>query len=196
MSASQDERLSGWLRALIGRPGIVLAALWGAAEATFFFVVPDVLFTLVTVFRPARSLAHVAAALGGALLAGCAMFAWAARAPDDARPAVAAVPWVGAAMVAETDARFAEIGTTAMLDRPLGGVPYKVYAVLGPAHFSFPQFLGASFLARTERFAIAWAGFVLLWLALARRPESRGKLVLGIHGVIWSLVYGYYWFLR
>lgn len=188
--------LPRWLRALSGRRGLVLAGLWGLAEGTLFFVVPDVLYTLVAAFRPVRALAHVGAATGGALLGGALMFAWSAAEPARARSAVENVPWVGAGMVTETAARFDEEGTRPLFDRPLGGVPYKVYAVLAPEHLSLGRFLLLGSLARLERFAPSWAAFALLAWVLARRRPERWRLVLAIHASFWTVVYVYYWFLR
>lgn len=195
MSAPDAARHPAWFRWLVGWRGIVAATLWGLAEGSLFFVVPDVLFTLVTAFRPRRALAHVAGACAGALVAGALMFAWSARDPDAARAAVASVPKIGAAMVERTDARWSEVGMRALFDRPLGGVPYKVYAVLAPGHTTAPRFLAASVLARLERFSIAWVGFALLHILIARGRPDRWKLVVAIHASVWIAVYAYYWFL-
>jgi len=32
---------------MLGRPGMVVAFLWGLAEATFFFIIPDVFLSFV-----------------------------------------------------------------------------------------------------------------------------------------------------
>ncbi len=111
------------------------AALWGLAEGTFFFVVPDLLFTWTTLFSPKRGLLQLGAAVVGALVAGTAMYAWAATAPVQARAAVAAVPFVGEKMIGPAERRWDEEGTRALFNRPLGGVPYKVHAVLAPAAY-------------------------------------------------------------
>ena len=188
------EREPRWLAGLMGRPGIVASALWGFAEGTLFFVVPDVLFTRVAIVRPVRALAHLAAATAGALAAGVLMFAWCSRDPAAARAAVAAVPKVGAQMVDATAARLDESGAIALFDRPLGGVPYKVDAVLAPGRFGLPAFLVASLFARLERFALSWAAFAILFLAFVRRRGERSKVPGRIHAVFWIVVYGYYWF--
>jgi hypothetical protein len=185
--------VSGWLAGLAGAPGIVASAVWGFAEGTLFFVVPDVLFTRVTITRAWRSLAHVAAATAGALAAGVLMFAWTSRDPAGARAAVAAVPKVGTSMIEATQARLDESGTVAFFDRPLGGVPYKVYAVLAPERMRLPGFLVASLFARLERFAITWAAFAILFVGFVRRRREASEVPAWIHAVFWILVYGYYW---
>lgn len=195
MSTGGSEREPRWLAHLRARPGLVAAALWGFAEGTLFFVVADVLFTRVAVTRPVRALAHVGLATAGALVAGVLMFAWSARDPVAARAAVAAVPKVGTAMVDATEARLEQVGLVALFDRPLGGVPYKVHAVLAPGRFELASFLCASLFARLERFALSWAAFALLFLAFVRRRGEDSPVPRRIHAVFWSVVYGYYWFI-
>lgn len=195
MSMEAEAALPRRLAALFGRRGLVLAGLWGLAEGTLFFVVPDVLYSLVAAYRPGRALAHIGLATAGAVLGGLVMFTWSLRAPERAREVVAAVPAVGVRMLDETEARLRARGSLALFDRPLGGVPYKVYAVLAPEHFSLGRFLLLSPLARIERFAPSWLAFTLLW-ALTRRLADRWRLVLGIHALSWTVIYVYYWFLR
>src|SRR5262245_3785646 len=45
-----------WWPALHGRPGLAAGFLWGFAEAVFFFVIPDVLLSLVTLFSVRQGL--------------------------------------------------------------------------------------------------------------------------------------------
>ena len=59
-----------WVDRLIGLPGITLAFFWGFAEGTLFFVVPDVVISLVAIVRPRSAWRHVVAAIAGALLGG------------------------------------------------------------------------------------------------------------------------------
>ena len=189
--SERQSRLPAWLT---GGRGIALSAFWGFAEGTLFFVVADVLFTRVAISRPARALAHVAAATLGALAAGALMYTWSSADPKAARSAVAAVPRVGEAMIADTERRMDELGVLAMFDRPLGGVPYKVHAVLAPPRFELPGFLAASLFARLERFALSWSAFAVLFLAVTRRLGERSKVPGRLHAAFWTLVYAYYWF--
>jgi hypothetical protein len=178
---------------LRGPFGIGLAAAWGFAEGTLFFVVPDVLFTRVAIAEPRRALAHLAAATAGAVAAGALMFAWASADPDGARSAVAAVPKVGAGMVEATRERLAASGAAALFDRPLGGVPYKVHAVLAPERFGLVAFLGLSVLARLERFLLSWTAFAVLHRAFVRPRRASARTAAWIHAAFWLAVYAVYW---
>jgi hypothetical protein len=184
----------GWAGWLLGRGGLWAAGLWGFAEGTLFFVVPDVLFTLTTALRPRRGLLQLAAVVGGAALAGSVMYAWSAARPAEARAVVAGVPYVGPSMVEGMEQRMRLRGAWAMLEDPLGGVPYKVYSVLAPAFFSLPEFLLLSVPVRLERLLVSWIPFALFGLALARLPdERRRRVALVVHGAVWVSVYAYYW---
>lgn len=187
------ERLPGWLQAWLGAWGFAAAFLWGFAEATLFFVVPDVGFTLTTALRPRRGLTQLAAGIAGAFLGGSVMYAWALARPAEAQRAVAGLPFVGERMLEETYQRMESRGARALFDRPLGGVPYKVYAVLAPSHLPAARFLGLSVAARAERFLLAWAVFALVAAALRRAGAARWKVAVGIHAVFWLGVYAAYW---
>src|ERR671924_1134791 len=96
-SAAQFDAMPPWANWLTRSPGIALAFVWGFAEGTLFFILPDVPLSLAAMFRPRRALIHLAMILAGALLAGAIMFSWSARGPT-ARYAVAHVPFVTPAM--------------------------------------------------------------------------------------------------
>src|SRR6185295_14961605 len=74
------------------RAALWFAFAWGVAEASFFFIVPDVLLTLIAcrAFKPAFK--ATLAALAGALIGGAAMCAFGMRSPDDARAFLDYVP--------------------------------------------------------------------------------------------------------
>lgn len=183
-----------WLNALLGMPGSILAFVWGFAEGTLFFVVPDVGFTLTTGLRPKRGLLQLALAVAGGLLAGNVMYSWAAANPRQAQSTVAAVPFVGERMLEDTYRRYEARGGWAMLEGPLRGVPYKVYAVLAPARLSFAEFFLLSIPARAERMLISWIAVALIALFLRRIDEPRRwRIAVALHAVCWIALYTYYW---
>lgn len=184
----------GWARWLLGSPGLWAAGAWGFAEGTLFFVVPDVLFTLTTLLRPRRGLLQLGAVIIGATLAGGAMYMWSAARPAQARAAVANVPFVGEAMISRFEVRLALYGTAAMFDEPLGGVPYKVYAVVAPRKLSLREFLLLSIPARAERMLITWIPAALMGLAVRRLEESlRRRAAVWLHAIAWIAIYAVYW---
>ena len=57
--------------------GIIIAAtLWGFAEATVFFIVPDVFLSVLAMFDMSKALVACLYALFGALVGGVVMYNW------------------------------------------------------------------------------------------------------------------------
>ncbi|MEZ5995817.1 MAG: hypothetical protein R3C25_08680 [Hyphomonadaceae bacterium] len=166
----------------------LLALAWGAAEATIFFIVPDVLLSLAGLCRGGREASNIAfVAAIGAALGGCVMFAWSATDHAAAVAAVSAVPAVSDAMMNAAAAGVGERGwLVAALLGPLTSTPYKVFALLAPeAGVSPPLFVLTSVLARLPRFLLAaWAG------GLARQWFDIGgtRLVL-VWAMAWIVFY-------
>jgi hypothetical protein len=125
------------------------------------------------------------------------MYTWAASSPVQARAAVAAVPFLGEKIITPAEAKWNADGTRGLFTNPLGGVPYKVYAVLAPAHVSLPVFMLISLPLRVERMLLSMIVFVPLSLWAhgggdARRAH-RQSIGLRLHAAFWILVYGIYW---
>src|SRR5690606_22723656 len=122
----------------------VAAFLWGLAEGTLFFFVPDVLLSFIGLRRDAKAAAIACGwAAIGAAMGGVIMFAWSIAAPEAAYAAVLAVPAVSAGMGAAALQAMQEQGWfIATLEGPLSRTPYKVYAVIAP-HAGAPLWLFA-----------------------------------------------------
>jgi hypothetical protein len=179
-----------WVNWLTGEPGIVLAFLWGFAEGTLFFILPDVPLSLAAMFRPRRALIHVAAIVAGALLAGAVMFSWSARGPA-ARRAVAQVPLVTPDMFERAESDYQQFGIWAAGKGPVRGIPYKVYAVEAPEHSRLWSFLLVSIPARAWRLLAVWLVFSGAGLCL--RKLRRASLAPVLHVLFWIGVYVVYW---
>ena len=173
--------------------GALLAAIWGFAEGTFFFVVPDVLFTRTTLLSVKRGWLQFATAIIGATAAGAAMYLWASASPAQARSAVAAVPFLGEKIITPAEQRWNDRGTPSLFSNPLSGVPYKVHAVLAPSHVSLPMFLLLSLPLRAERMLLSMIVFVPLAMWVRRDEGRRTKIGLRIHAGFWLAVYAVYW---
>lgn len=169
-----------------------IAAAWGFAEATLFFVVPDVWLTRLALGGAARALIAAAWAGAGAVAAGALMWWWGAESAASAERALDALPAIAPAMIERVRAELAGHGPVAVAAGGFAGTPYKVYAVeAGALGVSLPAFLAASAGARLARFGAA----VLLAAGLARWPLSgwsapRRRLA---HAVAWAVFYGLYW---
>ncbi len=167
----------------------IAAFVWGVAEATLFFFVPDVLLSYIGLKRGAKSaavasiIAAISAGLGGVI-----MYLWSANAPDAAREAVLAVPAISEAMAVRAAAAMQENWFAATLLGPLSSTPFKLYAILAPhAGASLPAFALAGVAARLPRFLIVSVGVALTGPALRCWLSERQLLWLLIGA--WLLFY-------
>jgi hypothetical protein len=170
-----------------------IAAAWGLAEATLFFIVPDVLLTWLAGFRPRLVSRAVAACLGGALLGGLLMYLAAADSPQRMRALLALVPAINADFIAATGAALQEQYGSQMLRAGFSGVPYKILAVESAAQGqSLAMFLGWSVPARLSR----WVLIVLLargaTLFVRSHFAAADRVLWALWGVGWSIVYVVY----
>jgi alpha-beta hydrolase superfamily lysophospholipase len=167
----------------------IAAFVWGVAEATLFFVVPDVLLSYIGLKRgvTAAARASVLAAIGAGV-GGAVMYLWSTTDPAAARAAVLAVPAISEAMAARAADAMADNWFTATLLGPLSSTPFKLYAVLAPhAGASVPALALASVLARLPRFLIVSIGVALIGRALSRWLSARRLFWLLIGA--WLLFY-------
>lgn len=178
----------------IFRPWILWAGFaWGFAEATLFFVVPDVLLTFVALYSPRRSARVIVFILLGALAGGTVMFWLGARDAAQAQAIVLRVPFVAPAMFQKTHNGFQRDGIWTLTKSPGNGIPYKVYCVQAGGYSGWPLFMIASALARMERFAPFWLVSAGLGLVFRRRITRRPMVPALAHAALWILGYAWYW---
>jgi membrane protein YqaA with SNARE-associated domain len=131
------------------------ALAWGFAEATLFFIVPDVLLTFLALWNPWGAIEASFAALVGALIGGCVMYAWARRSPEQALATLLRVPAIKLGLIDSVREDIETRGVAAILLGPLRGTPYKIYAVeWGAQRRSFASLLLISIPARYVRFIL------------------------------------------
>ncbi len=167
--------------------------IWGFAEATLFFIVPDVLLTFVALYSFRRSVKVLAFILLGALAGGTLMFYAGQHSSDQAKAVVLRVPFVSSTMFEKTHQSFARNGIWALTKGPASGIPYKVYCVQASHYSGWPLFLVASVLARMERFALFWIIAGLLGFVFRKSIRRQPAITAAVHACIWILGYAWYW---
>jgi len=172
------------------------AALWGVAEATLFFIVPDVLLTFVVVrFGLRRGLALAVVAAAFASLAGLGMWFWAHSDPASARHVMLLVPAVGPDLLARAAREVGQGWPLHLVTGAMTGVPYKLYAVEAGARGLDPAlFIPMSFVARLTRFTLTAVTMALGRAALLKL--NRPKLVYPAWGLAWLATYTFYFATR
>jgi hypothetical protein len=168
-------------------------AAWGFAEATLFFIVPDVLLTLVALNSFRRSTKLLAYILLGALAGGTVMFYLGAKDPAQAQALVLHVPFVSNVMLAKTHTGFERDGLWTLAKSPGNGIPYKVYCVQASQYAGWPAFIAMSALARLERLAPFWLMATLIGFAFRRGIQRRPWAAAAAHACLWIVGYAWYW---
>lgn len=170
----------------------ITAALWGFAEATIFFIVPDVFLTYRGLKGYRSAVLSCLYALAGALLGGVLMFVWAQHSVQ-AINFVQHVPAVTTQMASTARSDYAHHGVVALLIAPFKGIPYKLYTVITPEFgVGIISFTLVSALARFGRFVItamitaAISSYLSKWLSHRQRA-----VILAIFWVVFYALYFY-----
>ena len=179
----------------LDRSGLAICALWGFAEATLFFVVPDVAVGALGLFRPRRALPAAGAAVAGAVLGGIAIYALGLGIEANVRDVMDAVPAITPAMIDSAREGLLDRGGFAMFIGVSEGIPYKIYAsewaVLG---WGLPALVAWTMPARAFRIVlvglIAAAVGSIFRRSVSRRPGAWAS----IYAIGWIAFYIVYWF--
>lgn len=169
-----------------------IAGAWGFAEATFFFVVPDVWTSSVGLRRPKRALGTTVSALGGAMAGGAATYWWGRKvAANTSRRALVKVPAVTDVMISEVEQEIAESGAASLLRGPTRGVPYKLYArAAGLQRTSLMAFLAWSVPGRMIRFTVVTAAVSGIAAVVRRRfPGISERRITAVFWICWGAFY-------
>jgi membrane protein YqaA with SNARE-associated domain len=175
----------------------LIALSWGFAEATVFFIVPDVCLSLITLKSPRSGFIACLYALGGALVGGILTFQMAQTYPTATSSLLLALPGIHPAQMQAVHQQIVEKGTLAIFLGPLYGLPYKLYVVNGAwTGKSLGLILLLSLPARLLRFLFSVMITSVCNKALTRFTDSHAiKLVsasfggeLSTHGISIILV--------
>ncbi|MEP2704754.1 MAG: hypothetical protein ABJQ71_12285 [Roseibium sp.] len=179
------------------RPGndravIRSGAMWGFAEATLFFIVPDVLLTSLALnsFRKAV-LAALAAAMA-ATIGGLLVWLGAHWFPVEIKAVLLAVPGISENTFSSVQALLKSGAFSGMLQGAFSGMPYKIFAAeAGSTDINPVLFAILTPIARLPRFLLlSVAAWTLSW-AVGTRMATKSKLRSAL--VLWCVFYfGYF----
>lgn len=167
---------------------------WGMAEATLFFIVPDVLLSYIGLKHGPRSAVMASLfAAAGAAVGGGVMYMWSALDPVAAYAAALALPAISEQMAAAAESAMRDNWFVAVLLGPIAGAPFKLYAMLAPHQpdISLARFVVAAIPARLPRFLIVSVGVAILGRLLTPRlgERQRLQLLLGAWAVFYLLFF-------
>ena len=168
-----------------------LAALWGLAEATLFFIVPDVFLSWIALRSFKRAMWACLWALLGALIGGAFIWYMGLVNADALRAVFTSIPAINEGMMNNVRDQLQNSGLVALFIGPLVGTPYKLYALeaaqLGYGLFIF---LSISIPARLMRIIIVTIVSAAASRALNRFVGIRTLHVM--HVCVWVAFYSWY----
>jgi membrane protein YqaA with SNARE-associated domain len=168
-----------------------LAAFWGLAEATAFFIVPDVLLSWVALRSCKRALLACLWVTGGALAGGCILWFIGRHDPEPARALFATLPAINDGMIENVRSQLHTSGLKALFLGPLSGTPYKIYAVEAASiGYGLGIFLLISLPARLIRFLLVSLVASGISKLLSRKLGMRHLQTL--HVLFWTALYAWY----
>ena len=174
-----------------GRRESRVAAAWGFAEATLFFLVPDVYLTRLALRDGRGALLASVAATGGALLGGALLWVWTAADAGAALAVLERVPAVSTGMLARVRDELLASGWLAVLLGPTRGTPYKLYAATSA---TLGMGLGGLLLVTVPARLVRFAALALLAAWLGRGPLAAWSVTARhrLHLALWAAFYGAY----
>jgi membrane protein YqaA with SNARE-associated domain len=166
----------------------LVAAAWGFAEATLFFLVPDVWLSFIAARRVRPALVASLFAVGGALIGGALMYLWGLSDPQGATAMLDRVPAVSREMIARVETDLEDHWPSALLTGAFVGTPYKIYAIKAASMgIGLAPFLVVSIPARLARFVLVTLIVGGLFRTVFRHWPDRKRLRWT--AVFWVLFY-------
>ena len=172
-------------------PVVFFSLIWGLAEATFFFIVPDVLLSYIAINKVKVARTACIFATIGALIGGLIMYAWGQRNLESAEMFLNKVPAISEEMLDDINLQVEDDRGLAIFKGPLKGQPYKAYAVYsGSEEIDYLSFILITIPARMIRFIITilLADFFLNKI-LGKRKKINKALLLSCWWVIFYSAY-------
>ena len=172
------------------RWSIIISFLWGFAEATVFFIVPDVYLGFVALFNWRRGLLAAFSALLGATLGGSIMYILGMNNPAGINRFLTYIPLIDSTLVNEVASQTRTSGLIAVLTGPFRGTPYKIYAVqAGEQSLPLLSFLLMTIPARLQRFLPLVLVFGGIGKWFQDFIEKHTMLVLVSYALMWVMIY-------
>jgi len=175
-----------------------VAFIWGLAESTVFFIVPDLWNSRLVLRNPRHGFLACFASLGGALIGGSILF----RCGND--PAIASrliaaaayLPGISPALIDTAHISLEQHGANALFSDLFSGIPYKLFALQAPSvGVNLSLFLLVSATARLTRFLTVTGGTWLIGRVLLAKLSAT--IQLRIHAAGWTVFYLiYFWRMR
>lgn len=165
------------------------AFLWGFAEATVFFIIPDVLLTYIAITQKNKVVVIrlLLLTLLGALAGGTVVYMTAQNHPDYVEEILMRVPSVQTYMLEHVINAMNSHPFIGLISGPLFGVPYKLFAYAAPHYMTIWMFIICSIPARLFRFIIVTTLAYYLSHHIFKQLKHATKIIIWL--IVWIIVY-------
>lgn len=174
--------------------GYIIASIWGFAEATLFFFVPDIWISILALQSGRQGLIACLYAFVGAVVGGLIMYYLGRADVQSMNKLLNKIPAIRMEDILKVQSDIQKSGATAVLFGPMSGIPYKIYAVNAHSDMSVTAFALVSIPARLIRFI-----FIALITTFASErflatfsPIGKLQIVL----IVWVTFYIVYFLLK
>lgn len=169
----------------------LLALSWGFAEATLFFLVPDILVSWLALRGVRPALLGALAAVPGAVAGATLMYFWGAHNPMGIDQVLEHVPAVQGWLIVDAAISLKQSGLFALFHGAFTGVPSKIFAAQAhSAAIGLLPFLLVSTAAYFLRWVIVC--FVVRALVAFISPGIPTKSRNTLFAAAWAAFYGLY----
>ncbi|MCP8616288.1 hypothetical protein [Salirhabdus salicampi] len=170
---------------------MITGFLWGFSEATLFFIIPDVLITLIALKSFTKSLKLSILVTIGAVIGGSIMYITGVEHSGRLLEVLETVPAVDVQMIHNVQRDTEDNGLLDMLLGPTKGIPYKLFAAQA-YHAGVPYYLFflVSIPARIGRFMIT--AFIASFFANFIFKSVPYKIKVSVWSLTWIIIYAIY----
>lgn len=172
----------------------LIAFVWGLAEATLFFIIPDVGLSVIAFKGVDVGLVACIYALAGALVGGTIMYYWGQANIKTVARVLEKIPAIQHADLESVRLDLEKSGIKAIFWGPIYGIPYKIYAAHAHLITSIFMFLLISIPARMVRFALV--ALTLPYVIEKLLPRASPALQIQAVIFLWVIIYAVYFFLK
>ncbi len=167
----------------------IITFIWSFAEATFFFLVPDIWLSRIAIKNPKEAYINILFAICGALCGGVCIYLLGHYMFQDIEAIMTKIPAITEDMSAQVGQEMN--GNNIFLpivQAGVSGVPYKLYALwAGLLEIPLWLFLIVSAIARGSRFLIV----IVLFHVISEGSKYfiNTKKIIQLHFLFWIVFY-------
>jgi len=172
-----------------------IAFLWGFAEATVFFIIPDVYITFVFLFSVRSGFIAIIWSIIGSIAGAVCIYLLHMLSYNYASVLVM-IPGITLKMITHGLQLFRQDVFPGFSTVPFSGIPYKIY-VYSAARFSVPFYLFVvwTVIARIIRYAFPISVILIIQKFCKKNIKKHIRFWLLLFFAVWILFYTWYFFI-